>query len=90
MGYAKFAVAAAIAGWAGSAAAYDADDWPTHYTFSDGTDIGLTMVYRYDLNDFSDDRLPNGSHQFEDSSTNRIGSGHVLAGSTDSPALSSD
>ena len=55
----------------GSAHAYDWNDWPTHYTFSDGTDLGLTMVYRYDANDFSNDRLPNGSDVFEDSSTNR-------------------
>ena len=29
------------------------------------------MVYRYDLNDFSDDALPNGNDAFEDSHTNR-------------------
>jgi phosphate-selective porin OprO/OprP len=46
-------------------------DWPTHYTFTDGTDLGLTAAYRYDINDFSDDTLPNGSHRFEDSATNR-------------------
>src|SRR5260221_2801568 len=46
-------------------------DWPTHYTFADGTDLGLIAAYRYDSNDFSDDTLPNGSHRFEDSATNR-------------------
>ena len=51
--------------------AYDANDWPTHYTFSDGTDIGLLGMYRYDLVDFSNDTLPDGSSRFEDSHTNR-------------------
>ena len=37
----------------------------------DGTDIGLVLMYRYDVNDFSDDRLPNGNDAFEDSHTNR-------------------
>lgn len=71
MGNAKLAVGIAFAGMIGSAQAYDLEDWPTHYTFSDGTDLGLTMVYRYDLNDFSNDRLPNGTDAFEDSHTNR-------------------
>jgi phosphate-selective porin OprO/OprP len=55
----------------GTANAYDREDWPTHYTFSDGTDLGIVMVYRYDVNDFSDDRLPDRTNAFEDSSTNR-------------------
>jgi phosphate-selective porin OprO/OprP len=54
-----------------AAQAYDLEDWPTHYTFGDGTDIGLTGVYRFDINDFSDDTLPSGAHRFEDSHTNR-------------------
>jgi len=53
------------------ASAYDANDWPVHYTFDDGTDIGLTGVYRYDINDFSSDTLANGKQAFEDSHTNR-------------------
>jgi phosphate-selective porin OprO/OprP len=57
--------------FAGTANAYDREDWPTHYAFSDGTDLGIVMVYRYDVNDFSDDRLPDGTDAFEDSSTNR-------------------
>ncbi|HEY6894652.1 MAG TPA: porin [Rhodanobacteraceae bacterium] len=65
------AAAVAAAALAGSAQAYDLEDWPTHYTFADGTDLGLVLVYRYDVNDFSDDRKPDGSHAFEDSSTNR-------------------
>ena len=62
------AIAAAQAPFA---RAYDLNDWPTHYTFSDGTDIGLTGAYRYDLNDFSHDTLPNGKPAFADSHTNR-------------------
>jgi len=54
-----------------SAQAYDASDWPTHYTFDDGTDVGLVGVYRYDVDEFSDDRRPDGTHAFEDSHTNR-------------------
>jgi phosphate-selective porin OprO and OprP len=53
------------------ASAYDANDWPVHYTFDDGTAIGLTGVYRYDINDFSSDTLANGKQAFEDSHTNR-------------------
>ena len=71
MSKSKLVVCAALLVAAGSARAYDLEDWPTHYTFSDGTDLGLTMVYRYDVNDFSDDRKPDGSRAFEDSSTNR-------------------
>lgn len=61
----------ALAVLAPMAQAYDLDDWPTHYTFSDGTDIGVTGVYRYDIDEFSDDRKPDGSDAFDDSHTNR-------------------
>ena len=30
-------------------------DWPTHHTFADGTDFGITGLYQYDVNDFSHD-----------------------------------
>lgn len=63
--------AVALHVFAAPAAAYDLNDWPVHYTFGDGTDVGLTGVYRYDVNEFSDDTLPNGSSRFEDSHTNR-------------------
>ena len=56
---------------AGSAQAYDLEDWPTHYAFADGTDLGLVLVYRYDVNEFGDDEKPDGSHAFEDAATNR-------------------
>ena len=71
MGTLELAVCAGIAAFAGSAHGYDWEDWPTHYTFSDGTDLGLTMVYRYDVNGFSNDTKPDGSNAFEDSATNR-------------------
>ncbi|GAA0723390.1 OprO/OprP family phosphate-selective porin [Dokdonella soli] len=71
MRHQRLAVALAMAGFAASASAYDVNDWPTHYTFGDGTDIGLIGVYRYDVNEFSDDRRPNGSHAFTDAHTNR-------------------
>ncbi|HJT98920.1 MAG TPA: porin [Rhodanobacteraceae bacterium] len=71
MNLAKHACGLAALALAVSAHAYDLENWPTHYTFSDGTDLGIIMVYRYDVNDFSDDRLPNGSDQFDDSGTNR-------------------
>lgn len=53
------------------ASAYDLEDWPVHVTFGDGSDLALTGVYRYDINDFSNDRKPDGTHAFEDSRTNR-------------------
>lgn len=56
---------------ASTAQAYDIEDWPTHYTFGDGTEIGLSGAYRFDFNDFSDDTLPDGNRHFEDSRTNR-------------------
>ena len=53
------------------ARAWDLDDWPTHHTFEDGTDVGLTGVYRYDVDEFAGDRKPDGHRAFEDSHTNR-------------------
>lgn len=41
-------------------------NWPTHVTASDGTDVGLAVLYQYDLNQFSND-----DGRFEDASTNR-------------------
>ncbi|RDS80137.1 porin [Dyella monticola] len=41
-------------------------NWPTHKTFSDGTDIGLVLRYQYDVNDFSSD-----DNKFTDAHTNR-------------------
>lgn len=64
-------VAIALAFIAASAKAYDQENWPVHYTFGDGTDLGATGMYRYDLNHFSADGLPDGTDRFEDSHTNR-------------------
>ncbi|QNK01154.1 OprO/OprP family phosphate-selective porin [Dyella telluris] len=41
-------------------------NWPTHITASDGTDVGLAVLYQYDVNQFSND-----GGRLEDSSTNR-------------------
>ena len=54
-----------------AAANAHADDWPIHYTFADGTDVGLTGIYRWDVNDFANDTLPNGKAAFADAPTNR-------------------
>ncbi|MEI7036568.1 OprO/OprP family phosphate-selective porin [Fulvimonas yonginensis] len=43
-----------------------ADDWPTHYVFADGTDLGLSLKYQYDV-----DRFPGDGDRFEDAQTNR-------------------
>ncbi|RBK99815.1 porin, partial [Xanthomonas oryzae pv. oryzae] len=51
------AVAAAIVPAAANAAT-SIENWPTKYTFGDGTELGLTGNYVYDDNNFSgDDRL---------------------------------
>ncbi|USI99278.1 porin [Xanthomonas prunicola] len=51
------AVAAAIVPAAANAAT-SIENWPTKYTFGDGTELGLTGNYAYDDNNFSgDDRL---------------------------------
>ena len=51
---------------AGSALAADRNDWPTHHVVADGTDLGLSASFQYDLNRFSNDRLADGSARFED------------------------
>lgn len=38
-------------------------DWPTHHTFTDGTEAGVSALYQYDANDFShDDGLLRDAH----------------------------
>jgi len=51
-------VAATLAGLllCTSASAADFDEWPTHHTFADGTDLSASLNFAYDLNDFSGDR----------------------------------
>ncbi|NII55523.1 porin [Luteibacter sp. SG786] len=41
-------------------------NWPTHYVFADGTDVGLSLKYQYDLDRFSHDE-----GTYEDAQTNR-------------------
>jgi phosphate-selective porin OprO and OprP len=43
-----------------------ANNWPTHYVFDDGTDLGLSLKYQYDVNRFSSD-----GGRLEDAQTNR-------------------
>ena len=40
--------------------------WPTSHTFADGTDIGASGLYQYDVNDFSND-----DGRLQDARTNR-------------------
>ena len=62
------AFAALAAAASASAAQSDSflGDWPTHYTFADGTDFGFSGLYQYDVNDFSND-----DGKLEDAATNR-------------------
>lgn len=41
-------------------------NWPTHYVFANGTDVGLAGKYQFDL-----DRFSNDGGRFEDAQTNR-------------------
>ena len=65
------AIALLVAAATTPAFAYDFEDWPVHHAFGDGSDLALYGVYRYDVNDFSGDAQPNGTHAFEDAHTNR-------------------
>lgn len=51
---------------AANTSAADRNDWPTHHVFADGTDLGLSASFQYDLNRFSNDRLADGSARFDD------------------------
>ncbi|MGA7439290.1 MAG: porin [Luteibacter sp.] len=42
------------------------NNWPTHYVFADGTDLGLSVKYQFDL-----DRFNNDKDTYEDAQTNR-------------------
>ncbi|KJV35784.1 OprO/OprP family phosphate-selective porin [Luteibacter yeojuensis] len=64
----------ALAGSGAAMAAADAPrntydwrtNWPTHYVFADGTDLGLSVKYQYDV-----DRFSNDQGTYEDAQTNR-------------------
>lgn len=45
------------------------DDWPTHYTFGNGVEVGARGLLQYDLNNFGDDRLSGGANLFQDAHT---------------------
>jgi phosphate-selective porin OprO/OprP len=49
----RTAVAGMLFSAAGAAQGYDAEDWPTHYRFSDGIDLGISGNYEGDYNSFS-------------------------------------
>lgn len=42
------------------------NNWPTHYVFADGADLGLSLKYQFDL-----DRFNNDKGTYEDAQTNR-------------------
>jgi phosphate-selective porin OprO/OprP len=65
--WAPLVLLAPIFAWAGDVAngPYGLDQWPTHYVFADGTDVGLAVKYQYDVNRYS------GDGDFEDAQTNR-------------------
>jgi phosphate-selective porin OprO and OprP len=58
--------ATGIAAESGNSAYSFANNWPTHYVFDDGTDLGLSLKYQYDVNRFSSD-----GGRLEDAQTNR-------------------
>lgn len=43
-----------------------AGNWPTHHVFSNGTDLGLALMYQYDADHFGND-----GGRFQDAQTNR-------------------
>lgn len=56
----------ASAGESGNGAYNFAANWPTHYMFDDGTDVGLSLKYQYDVDRFSSD-----DGRLADAQTNR-------------------
>jgi phosphate-selective porin OprO/OprP len=57
---------AAVAADGAEAPYHFATNWPTHHVFGDGTDLGVSLKYQYDL-----DRFSNDGGRFEDAQTNR-------------------
>lgn len=49
-----------------AAAGGDANPWPTHHVFADGTDLGISLRYQYDV-----DRFPGSGDRFDDAHTAR-------------------
>src|SRR5690349_24158139 len=63
------AVVALGCGLAQPALAGDADAWPTSVELGSGVNAGLKGLLQYDLNQFTDDRMPDGSDRFDDAHT---------------------
>src|SRR5690242_13409745 len=64
-------LAAAIlaSGLAQPALAGDSGQWPTRFEMGNGVNVGLKGLLQYDLNHFTDDRLPDGFDRFDDAQT---------------------
>lgn len=64
-------VAAALlaCGLASPVAAADADAWPTSVALGQGVTAGAKGLFQYDFNRFAGDRLPDGTHRFDDAHT---------------------
>jgi phosphate-selective porin OprO/OprP len=62
---------AAVLAWsqAQPALAGDSGAWPTGVELGNGVNAGIKGLLQYDLNRFTDDRLPDGSDRFDDAQT---------------------
>jgi len=65
------AAALLVAVWAQPAGAQDGGSWPTSVPLGNGVDAGIKGLFQYDLNRFTDDRLPDGTDRFDDAHTLR-------------------
>ncbi len=65
----SFLAPALLLAFAGSASAYDINEWPTSFTTSSGVEYGAKGLYQYDSHVFSDDRLMDGGALFDDVET---------------------
>ncbi|MBP1475172.1 hypothetical protein J7I44_12735 [Frateuria sp. MAH-13] len=63
------AAAALACGLVQPALAGDPDSWPTSVELGNGVNAGLKGLLQYDLNQFTDDRMPDGSDRFDDAHT---------------------
>lgn len=66
--YSRTLLALTLLGMSSAAFAGSTTDWPTSYQVDD-YEFGIKGTLQYDLNQFSDDRLANGSNAFEDANT---------------------
>ncbi|MGN2253737.1 OprO/OprP family phosphate-selective porin [Frateuria sp. GZRe12] len=63
------AAAVLACGLAQPALAGDSDQWPTSVELGNGVNVGLKGLLQYDVNQFTDDRLPDGTDRFDDAHT---------------------